>query len=366
MRASWFEDATGFKEPKSFPAVRASFVPGAVEPSPAFTPPGVQGPAHVLRTRDGRALHVGPFEDPPVAELRARVVAQAAATAPRYGPSFKNVVGESFSLHTSEAGAGAVFMVASQFNCLEMVGPDVRPEDGVTRYYQDHTQGPACALACPAATVWRNYFWAGRGQAGGSQAQLDTARGAAEVVGNARADYWRMSNGYLMPGRSSGIAELGERLRADAALTDRTRDAFRCGIHWEAETAPASGTHRAPHRLTQVFCSAVPMAYAKGVKVDAWAPIARLALEAAYEATLLAGGALALHRGKRVTVFLSCIGGGAFGNPSLWVHTALERALGIAARLQLPIDVRLVHYGSFAGGGKFGALEREAEPTSAM
>ena len=64
--------------------------------------------------------------------------------------------------------------VASQFNALEMVDPSVRPEDGVTRYCHDATQGPACALSCPAATVYRNYFCmpGGKGQGGGNQLDL--------------------------------------------------------------------------------------------------------------------------------------------------------------------------------------------------
>jgi hypothetical protein len=32
------------------------------------------------------------------------------------------------------------------------------PEDGVTMYAADPTQGPACALACAAGSVYRNYF----------------------------------------------------------------------------------------------------------------------------------------------------------------------------------------------------------------
>jgi hypothetical protein len=31
-------------------------------------------------------------------------------------------------------------------------------------------------MACPSATLFRNYFWEGRGQAGGSEQQLDTTR----------------------------------------------------------------------------------------------------------------------------------------------------------------------------------------------
>lgn len=37
------------------------------------------------------------------------------------------------------------------------------------RYAFDNTQGPACALACPAATAFRNYFCVPGGQVRGSQ-----------------------------------------------------------------------------------------------------------------------------------------------------------------------------------------------------
>ena len=32
------------------------------------------------------------------------------------------------------------------------------PEDGVTGYAWDKTQGPCCAIACGASTIYRNYF----------------------------------------------------------------------------------------------------------------------------------------------------------------------------------------------------------------
>ncbi|MCK5683507.1 hypothetical protein KAJ27_05280 [bacterium] len=51
-----------------------------------------------------------------------------------------------------------MFQVASQFNLLEMVSPGVTPEEGVGRYEHDHTQGPACAIACGVGTIYRNYF----------------------------------------------------------------------------------------------------------------------------------------------------------------------------------------------------------------
>ena len=62
-------------------------------------------------------------------------------------------------MHQAPEYAGALFQVASQFNALEMTGPNVTPEDGVTRYqHRPDLQGPACAIAAGAATIYRNYF----------------------------------------------------------------------------------------------------------------------------------------------------------------------------------------------------------------
>jgi hypothetical protein len=68
------------------------------------------------------------------------------------------VTGDVREMHQAAEYAGAVFQVASQFNLLEMASQDVTPEQGVTCYQSDHTQGPACAMAAGAATIYRNYF----------------------------------------------------------------------------------------------------------------------------------------------------------------------------------------------------------------
>ena|SRR5450759_772187 len=68
------------------------------------------------------------------------------------------VTGDVRQMHRSPGNAGAMFQVASQFNLLEMVSPTVTPEQGVTRYQYDRTQGPACAIAAGAATIYRNYL----------------------------------------------------------------------------------------------------------------------------------------------------------------------------------------------------------------
>src|SRR5574343_657187 len=63
----------------------------------------------------------------------------------------------------------SLFQVASQFNCLEFTNIKRIPEFGVTMCEYDHTQGPACDIACGPATVYRNYFVDGSGQSKDSQ-----------------------------------------------------------------------------------------------------------------------------------------------------------------------------------------------------
>ena len=83
---------------------------------------------------------------------------------------------------------------ASQFNCLEMTGPAVTPARGIAIYFNDPTQGPKCALACPAGTVYRNYLCQeGVGQ---GESQIDCLVDVAAVVNNTKHKYWKMMNGY--------------------------------------------------------------------------------------------------------------------------------------------------------------------------
>jgi hypothetical protein len=55
-------------------------------------------------------------------------------------------------MHWFPENAGALFQVASQFNLLEMIGPEVTPENGVTIYQHDHTQSPPERLRFTATT----------------------------------------------------------------------------------------------------------------------------------------------------------------------------------------------------------------------
>jgi hypothetical protein len=75
---------------------------------------------------------------------------------------------------------------------------------------------------------------------------------------------------------------------------------------------------------------------------DQWAAFAQLTLEATYEATLTAA-ALNYSRTGNPKVFLTLVGGGAFGNEYSWIFAALKRAL--AQFSNWPLDVAIVSYG---------------------
>jgi hypothetical protein len=106
-------------------------------------------------------------------------------------------------MHQLHENAGALFQVASQFNLLEMISPEVTPEDGVTRYRNDPTQGPACAIAAGAATIYRNYFapiGGGYGQTATRQFDglADLGAALAAALNKPVEALWRMSNGYAL------------------------------------------------------------------------------------------------------------------------------------------------------------------------
>lgn len=321
----WFETLTGFRE-MSWTETRAHLsVEGAM-----------------LRSRvNGRNFGVGMLETPSVRELRTRAL--DAATGLRGRLQFSTVAADVAALHRDSANQDSLFQVASQFNLLEMVGPDLTPEDGVTRYATDPTQGPACAIAAGAATLFRNYFVplpGGEGQT--ATRQIDCLGDIARALGNDDGSLWTMRNGYALA-TTDGLAAVAG-LLADMTGDDRNalRDLLRVGLHSDVEVT----TGDSGHPVTQVFCSALPVAYSS-TPSHAWEPFARLILEGAYEATLWAGILNAQRTGSRV-VYLTRLGGGAFGNDPAWIDDAMERAVNIASGFAL--DVRLVSRPRFARG----------------
>lgn len=334
MSSRWYYTAFGFPE-QGYQTTRQQF---------AFES-GV-----LTQKAPARSHYVGRFETPSLRELR-NLLEEAQSTAPRSdgcgtGLTFRNTVARTLELHRDPANEGAVFQVASLFNCLQLSDPSVRPEDGITNYANEATQGAACAIACPAATLYRNYFVNGTGQQG--RHQLDLLADLGAFLQNDKEAYWVNRNGYCMPRPPAKIAELGQKLQTSETLVEEAVATLRCGVHWDTQVGGCS------HKVCQVFCSTAPVAFTKMVKASDWAPFANLLLKGAYLATLATAAVLAAQRQKRVTVFITAIGGGALGNRTKWIISAITNALRTFA--EAPLDVVLVH---FATAGPFAALESQ-------
>ena len=315
----WFERITGFKE-SSYDETRErlSVVDGRLHSSSS-----------------SRTWGIGVLETPSLAELRQR----AAGLRHDQGATRVSIVrGDVRRMHSEPANAGALFQVASQFNLLEMVSDGVTPEQGVTRYQWDGTQGPACAIAAGAGTIYRNYFAPVDGQPGQREdRQVDCLQDIGQALGNDQGRLWRMRNGYCLT-TEAGLATVDEQLAAmDEAQLDDLRGRLRIGVHWDVEVTDEG----AGHRVSQVYCSALPVSYNRIRKSEHWARFATVVLEAAYEATLLV--ALLNRRDfESPVVYLTLLGGGAFGNDWSWISGALRRAVLDVQGAGL--DVRIVSY----------------------
>ena len=286
--------------------------------------------------RTERTWAVGRLETPSVTELRQRVQ-QLPGTPGTTRVSC--IQADVRRLHSDASCRGGLFQVASQFNLLEMVGPGVTPEHGVTRYAHDHTQGPACAIAAGAGTIFRNYLAQVDDQRGQrADRQIDCLRDLGSALGNADGSLWEMKNGYALC-TESGLAAIDDRLQQSTAeQLDALHGLLRIGLHWGVEVTDANDPRQC---VSQAYCSALPVAYSP-VPQPKWRRFATLVLEAAYEATLLAAVLNAQENGSRM-VFLTRLGGGAFGNDLAWINDAIDRAVRKVRHRAL--DVRIVSYG---------------------
>jgi hypothetical protein len=317
----WFEKLTGFRET-----------------SYADTKAKLEVENGQLRSLvNGKSYRTGELELVSLKELRNRVK----KTYPSSGKSkVSAITGDIRRLHRSPGNAGALFQVASQFNLLEMVAPGVTPEDGVGRYEGDHTQGPACAMAAGAATIYRNYFAPVGDKIGQTSShQLNGLAGLGVALSNALdipvSALWKMQNGYALCSKA-GLDHITSHLGSLSPIElDLLRERLQIGIHSNVEVTDVAEEPRP--LVCQAFCSALPVAYTQ-VPRARWTGFASLVLEAAYEATLL-GAALNSKNGGSNVVLLTHLGGGAFGNEQGWITNAIRRALTITSRLNLNVKI---------------------------
>jgi len=316
----WFQQLTGFEERS----------PGQVRQNLS-----VDG-THLTSKANGRRFHAGQLEIPTLTQLR-----RAAPDPGAYKATLQlsECIANVQDLHADPAYANALFQAASQFNLLEMVSPEVTPEAGIDRYEHDHTQGPACAIACGAGTIFRNYLVPVGDQIGQSaDRQINCLDRLGNHLGEQGKAPWTMKNGYALISHDQ-LRHINRQVQGlDPSQREQLKGELRIGLQWNTEvTLPGGG-----HLVTQAYCSALPVAYTD-VPAEDWEPFARLILEATYEATLHAA-LLNYQRNGSAMVFLTLVGGGVFGNEMHWIIESLSKASRLFAHT--PLNVRIVSYGS--------------------
>ena len=314
----WFEKLTGFAE-GSAEQVRSKL---SVEDD-------------VLRSLvNDKSYSCGNLETPSLDELRQRV---RDCQLPAGKTRLREQVADVQQLHLENPGA--LFQVASQFNLLEMVSPDVTPEAGIDSYEYDGTQGPACAIAAGAGTIYRHYFAQVDAQIGQSAAhQIDCLADLGTALGNTDQWLWEMRNGYALAS-AQGLDEITSRIASlDEAGIDDLRKQLRIGIQWDTEVT----LDHAGHLVTQAYCSALPVGYSACSSAQ-WARFARLVLEASYEAVFCAAILNAAITGNN-KLYLTLIGGGVFGNDIKWISDAIGQAM--ERYCDAGLEVVIVSYGA--------------------
>lgn len=247
------------------------------------------------------------------------------------------VVADVKDLHQNIENKDALFQVASQFNLLEMIGYDVSPEDGIDCYEDDKTQGPICAMACGAGTIYRNYFTKVNGLIGQTEFnQIDCLEHIGNFLNDSESKLWKMIIGYVITD-SINLSTINTKIN-QLSNTEREllKGQLKVGLQWNTEVTISTNKHK----VSQIYCSALPISY-NTLPYLLWEPFARLILEATYEATFYAA-LKNMHQNGTNILYLTLVGADAFGNDENWILDAIKMA--ILKFKRVPLDIRIVSY----------------------
>lgn len=147
-----------------------------------------------------------------------------------------------------------------------------------------------------------------------------------------------MKNGYTIASEE-GLIEINEYLQTvEKNEYEILAESLNLGIQWQTQVTQKNKTHT----ITQVYCSALPIAY-MDYDIHLWEAFAKLILNASYEATVCVGILNALKTGNN-RIYFTLVGGGAFGNKIEWIVEAIKNTLNKYKDFDL--DIVIVSYHS--------------------
>lgn len=258
-------------------------------------------------------------------------------------------IGDVVQLHLDPVNQNATFQIASQQNCLEMINPQVSPEDGITIYSKDLTQGPISAMLTPAGLAYREFLIPiGSTQGQSATKQLDMSYPARQQIARKSGVFGKTINGYLFY-TNEELHDLNQALFGVTSERIISRQCIRqlvaVGFHHDLGINHAGITQ--PYRVSHVYCSGLPINYQSNPDRIAWKGISELFLEAIYENTLLMACLNNTDTGRNQPCYLTLVGGGVFGMNVDQIYRAIERACILIARNGFTLNVVLVHHQAY-------------------
>jgi len=318
MPTNWFSEVFGFTEKPANDAVSdRDHVLDQTSIDPTSTA--------LTSLANGRVFQCGELNIQTISEFRLEAEKLYETFQCARNPSVSVICDDANTVHESVSSIGATIQVASQFNLLEMVSPTYKPSDGITNYCNDMTQGPVCAMACAAGTLYRNYYDQD------DDNQVDCLREVGKVLSD--VPLWDMKNGYCMI-TTSGSAAMAEVMASDVDTLNEKFDHLQVGVQYDTEVVSVGDIG---HTVTQVYCSAIPLTYMDQRLITP--PVKQFAeyvLMKSYEATVYAAAINALYTGNR-DLYLTFVGGGAFGNDEDSIVRSIKSIIPIAARYNINI-----------------------------
>lgn len=277
------------------------------------------------------------------------------------------------AIHTNPTYHSSIFQVASQFNALEMENPARTPQDGITIYHTDRTQGPACAMVCPFGTLYRNYFCMPSAstndqpadksvhdnpqigpKSGGptNNIQINTLTKLRDVDGCFKDLIFQ--NGYIFVNDKAQLTAINTYLSTPENFWNAVM-AINYVIQEDTPVVDLDDGTILSQIVSQIYCSAYPVAYStkpptmsstfggvSDTKKQDYELLSCMILHAVYYSTLAYAVSRITPDETRKKVFLTRVGGGAFENDNYLIDTAIHNA--VLHFIAYPIDVYIVTY----------------------
>ena len=209
---------------------------------------------------------------------------------------YREIFGNIKTIHQTENNVN--IQVASQFNLLEMVSPRETKEMGITKYINDKTQGPICAMACPVGTLYRNY-----------ETDINTLDNIQDIFNK---KYITMLNGYAL---FYNIDDNFHKILKDNK--ELIEDSLKIGVMEQTQVI----FHDIPSNnlVNQIYCSAIPLSYQQGASYKDLEEFSKIVLKSLYESTYIYS-----IMSNNPILYLTQVGCGAFGNNINWVTNIIK------------------------------------------